>query len=135
MIHCRAKQHKAHIPCRKTKNGVIISEPHASFLERWRASYQDFSSTRWDEHSIKRPWQIARRYPYEVQVLSSGAFFTPEWWGDLIPLVHERNEWDFKATGQYAYHAWETKADKYLSVLDPNSVQQGNSSFHRMVRE
>lgn len=112
----------------------MISQPHSSFLERWRASYQDFSPKEWAEHSVDRPWEIARRYPDELQVLDTRAFFWPGWWGDDVQMVHETDSWDF-GNGQYAYHAWESLAMKYLKVLTPPSVKEGKSSFNKMVRE
>ena len=46
---------------------------------------------------------IARRYPSEIQVLSTRAFFWPMWHGNEVQKVHETDEWDFEASGQYAY--------------------------------
>lgn len=38
------------------QNGIIVAEPHASFLERWRSSYEDFRPDEWAQHSVARPW-------------------------------------------------------------------------------
>jgi hypothetical protein len=39
-----------------SQNGIIVAEPHASFLERWRSSYEDFRPDEWAQHSVARPW-------------------------------------------------------------------------------
>ncbi len=38
------------------QNAVIISAPHASFIERWRASYETFDEGEWAQHSVEEPW-------------------------------------------------------------------------------
>jgi hypothetical protein len=40
----------------RLQNGIILAEPRASFLERWRASYEDFKPDEWAQHSVARPW-------------------------------------------------------------------------------
>jgi hypothetical protein len=46
--------------------------------------------------------ELARNYPTELQVLSSRAFFWPMWHGEEIQYTHERDDYDFRKTGQYA---------------------------------
>ncbi|KAG7528492.1 hypothetical protein FFLO_06115 [Filobasidium floriforme] len=115
-------------------NGIIVAEPHASFLERWRSSYEDFRPDEWAQHSVARPWEIARRYPNELNVLDTRAFFWPGWWGEEVQMVHETDDYDFHKSGQYAYHAWESLAMKYLEKLDPVSIKTSGTSFNKMVR-
>ncbi|KAJ9104045.1 hypothetical protein QFC19_004179 [Naganishia cerealis] len=73
-------------------------------------------------------------YPDEVQVLSTRAFFWPLWSGNEIEKVHELDEYDFAASGQFGYHAWESLAMKYLGDLSPDKIRTVNSSFNKMVR-
>lgn len=46
--------------------------------------------------------ELARTYPDEIQVLNKTAFFWPMWYGEEIQYLHERDDYDFMATGQYA---------------------------------
>jgi hypothetical protein len=46
--------------------------------------------------------EIARRHPHEVTVLDTRAFFWPGWWGNDVQMVHETDDYDFHASGQYA---------------------------------
>jgi hypothetical protein len=38
------------------QNAVIVSAPHASFVERWKASYETFNEDEWAQHSVDEPW-------------------------------------------------------------------------------
>jgi hypothetical protein len=131
------------------QNAVIISQPHSSFIDRWLAAYETFDDSSWDHHSVEVSWvrlhltpgvrlltpqELARRYPTELQVLSNRAFFWPMWHGNEIEKTHERDDYNFKATGQYAYHAWESLAMKYLKDLSPKSIRDNDNSFNRLVR-
>lgn len=100
------------------QNAVIISQPHAPFIDRWITSYASFTKDVWAGHSVVKPWvsclpltvprrpltywqEIARNYPDEVQVLSNRALFWPMWYGEEIQYTHERDDYDFYASGQY----------------------------------
>jgi hypothetical protein len=85
-----------------TQNAAIISAPHSDFIERWLASYDTFDESQWNQHSVVQPWILARRYPHLVQVLNVRSMFWPMWYGNEVEKVHERDEWDFYASGQYA---------------------------------
>ncbi|ORY35552.1 hypothetical protein BCR39DRAFT_510716 [Naematelia encephala] len=115
-------------------NAIIISAPNSTFIDRWIESYATFDEHVWAHHSVVVPWEIARRHPDEVQVLSERAFFWPMWHGEEIQYTHERDDYDFRGTGQYAYHAWESLAMKYLGNLNPKSIREENNSFNRLVR-
>ncbi|WWC63305.1 uncharacterized protein I303_105905 [Kwoniella dejecticola CBS 10117] len=116
-------------------NAIIISQPHSSFIDRWLSSYESFDGGNWAGHSVVKPWEIARTYPDEVQVLNERAFFWPMWHGEEIKKTHEEGSFDFEKTGQYAYHAWESIAMGYLSKLSPKSIRENDNSFNRMVRK
>ncbi|WVQ74931.1 hypothetical protein IAR50_004539 [Cryptococcus sp. DSM 104548] len=115
-------------------NAVIISAPGSPFIERWLASYDTFDGGIWARHSVVKPWELARAHPTELQVLSERAFFWPMWHGDEIQKTHETTQHDFKASGQYTYHAWESLAMGYLSKLSPKSIRENDNSFNKMVR-
>ncbi len=105
----------------RLQNAVIISAPDSPFIDRWLASYESFDEGIWAHHSVVVPWvclslprtscfcssvpslqEIARTHPAEIQVLSSRAFFWPMWHGEEIQYTHENDDYDFRATGQYA---------------------------------
>ena len=46
--------------------------------------------------------QIARDHPDEIQVMNHQSFFWPMWYGSEIEDTHEKDEYNFRATGQYA---------------------------------
>lgn len=58
-------------------NAVILAAPQAAFLQRWWNAYRDFDGGRWNEHSVRRPWQLAQAAPHEIEVLDQYAFFYP----------------------------------------------------------
>lgn len=67
-------------------------------------------------------------------MLNNRAFFYPMWHGNEIEKTYERDEHDFRASGQYAYHAWESLAMKYLKDLSPSGIREHDNSFNRLVR-
>ncbi|WVR07184.1 hypothetical protein IAU60_004225 [Kwoniella sp. DSM 27419] len=115
-------------------NAVIVARQGAEFLHRWLSSYDGFREDKWTEHSVEMPWTLAKLYPTLVTVLSERAFFWPLWTDDHIHAVYETTEYDFAKSGQLAYHAWESKARPYLSMLDPVTIHGIDSSFTRMAR-
>ncbi|WVW83730.1 hypothetical protein I302_105751 [Kwoniella bestiolae CBS 10118] len=115
-------------------NAVIIARKGTEFLDRWLGSYEGFRGDRWTEHSVEMPWTLAKMYPTLLTILSERVFFWPLWTDDHIHVVYETTEYDFEQSGQLAYHAWESKARPYLSVLDPTTIHQIDSSFTRMAR-
>ncbi len=81
-------------------NAVIISEPKSSFLERYIDSYRQFDRNFWDWNSVIRSFEIARKYPHEIQTIESKGFFSPGW--DLDGVIWEDDKhWDFEASHQY----------------------------------
>jgi hypothetical protein len=66
--------------------------------------------------------------------MSERTFFWPLWTADHIQSVYTTTEYDFLASGQLAYHAWESKSKKYLNVLDPTTIKKIDTSFTRMTR-
>ncbi|ODO08764.1 hypothetical protein L198_00497 [Cryptococcus wingfieldii CBS 7118] len=116
-------------------NAIIVSRKGASFLTRWLESYEGFREDKWTEHSVEMPWTLAQVYPTSVTVLSERAFFWPLWTDDHIHAVYATTQYDFEASGQLAYHAWESKARPYLSRLDPSTIGHIATSFTRMARK
>jgi hypothetical protein len=119
-------------------NAVILAEPGAAFLQRWREEYRWFRGgeggagvdPHWNEHSVEVPSRLAARHPDEITVLSERAFFHPTWTQDDV-------RWIFYSTrpipdrDAYAHHLWESKAWDYLEPLTPGDVRARPTNFHR----
>lgn len=58
-------------------NAIILTAPYAPFITRWLDSYRDFDRSLWATHSVGRPWELARQYPYELTILNKYAMFWP----------------------------------------------------------
>ncbi|KAL7421719.1 hypothetical protein Q5752_003490 [Cryptotrichosporon argae] len=116
-------------------NAVIVARPGAAFLRLWLASYDSFDERRWADHSVTMPWTLAQLYPTTVTVLSERAFHWPLWTPDHVRSIYEGTEYDFLASGQLTYHAWESKARPYLDALDPASITTIDTAVTRMARE
>lgn len=71
-------------------------------------------------------------YPHPALTLKPDTFPLPS---SPYSQVHEELTHSFAATGQFAYHSWESLAMPYLTALTPASVRQASSSFTRMCRE
>lgn len=130
-------------------NGVIIARKNAEFINRWLGSYDTFQERQWAVHSVvstsksyrpqqltsqDMPWLLARLYPTLITVMSERAFFWPLWTADHIHGVYETTEYDFHASGQLAYHAWESKSKHFLHALNPTTIHHIDTSFTRMVK-
>ncbi|KAJ9098458.1 hypothetical protein QFC19_006325 [Naganishia cerealis] len=114
-------------------NAIIVARPGSTFIKRWLDSYEAFDHNKWADHSVRIPWTLAQLYPTTVTVLSERVFFWPMWTAEHIDAVYVKNEYDFEASGQLAYHLWESVAKKHLANLNPTTLQSGNSSFTRVA--
>ncbi|ORX36844.1 hypothetical protein BD324DRAFT_579948 [Kockovaella imperatae] len=116
-------------------NGIIVARKGATFLERWLETYETFNGHKWADHSVHMPWVLAKLYPETITVLSNRAFFWPLWISSHISLVYKSTDYDFEASGQLAYHAWESKAKSHLRALNPSTIQSITTSFTIMARK
>ena len=119
-------------------NAVILSEPHAPFLERWFFEYRSFRSVGrdryWDEHSVQVPLRLFREFPDEVTALPHFAFFWPTFRPQDIKLIFDSPE-EIDLSKAFATHLWESIAwERYLEYLTPARVRSVDSNFHRWVR-
>lgn len=79
-------------------NAIEISAPNSLFMERWIDSYRDFDHEQWYWNSVLRPYELAQKYPDEVQIIDEKYAFWPTW-SDPSPYLN--SEYDFFATGQF----------------------------------
>lgn len=80
-------------------NSIILSAPHASFLDRFKTLYRQFNPDDWVETSSIRPAELASWFPDEIQVVDTNGFFAPDW--NHNEIYEPGGEYDFFATGQY----------------------------------
>lgn len=119
-------------------NGVILAEPNARFLHRWRETYRTFRSRGkddfWSEHSVAMPMKLAREDSSDLTILGNRAF---HW-----PLFHrEHLQWTFASTRpidqgeSYAHHLWESISwHDHLAGLTVRKVRRRDTNFHRWLR-
>lgn len=119
-------------------NGVILAEPNARFLRRWRETYRSFRSRGkddyWSEHSVAMPMKLARDDGSDLTILGNRAF---HW-----PLFHrEHLRWTFESTrpiddaDAFAHHLWESIAwTDYLDGLTVRGVRERDTNLHRWLR-
>jgi glycosyltransferase involved in cell wall biosynthesis len=94
-------------------NAVIIASKSSPFLRRWYDLYRTFDQSQWNYHSVVLPGEMAKRYPDEIAVLGSRAFFWPLWDDAGQRLMFSSNEYDY--ADNYAVHIWNSKHTGYLS--------------------
>lgn len=122
----------------KLCNAVILAEPDAPFLVRWREQYRDFRGSGrgrfWNEHSVQRPAALAERYPREVTVLSNRAFFWPLFFAEDLKSIFRSTD-EIVSDDTLATHLWENKAwRRYLELLTPGKIRKRDSNFNRWAR-
>ena len=116
-------------------NAVMLAEPEAPFLRRWREEYRSFRSRGrdrfWAEHSVFLPMRLAKEFPEELTVLPQSAF---HWPGCNDERVFDSVE-PIPSVGRYATHLCETGAwQRYLEDLTPRRVRSRDSNFHFWAR-
>lgn len=58
-------------------NAVMLAEPKAPFIELWYDSYRDFDGRNWNQHSVRKPYGLARTAPQLIHILDEYKFFFP----------------------------------------------------------
>jgi Glycosyltransferase sugar-binding region containing DXD motif len=88
----------------------------------------------WDEHSVRLPYELSKRFPDEITILPHTAFFWPTYTtGDLALIFDSTSPIDISRA--YATHLWETPAwELYLEQLTPRRVRSVDTNFHRWAR-
>ena len=119
-------------------NAVILSEPGAPFLKRWQDEYRTFRSRGrdefWDEHSVRRPYQLSRQFPDEIKILPESAFYWPTFNTEGLRKIFAYAE-PLDVSRSYATHLWEVLAwEQYLEYLVPKRVRAVETNFHRWAR-
>jgi hypothetical protein len=119
-------------------NAIILAEAGAQFLQRWHAEYRWFRSkghdAYWDEHSVRVPYEMSKKFPGEVAVLPHTAFFWPTFERQDIARIFASAQ-PIDLANVYANHLWESPAwERYLEHLTPRRVRAVDTNFHAWVR-
>lgn len=112
-------------------NAIILAKKSSSFLKRWYESYDSFDSGKWNYHSVILPKKLSERYPGDITVLDSDAFFAPLWDRRGLTDIYLR---DFDISGKYAIHLWESIAKKtFLSRFSLYHLLTINNTFFSLM--
>jgi SAM-dependent methyltransferase len=119
-------------------NAVILAEPGASFIRRWKEEYRSFRSRGkdqyWDEHSVQVPMSLANHFPDEITRLSAAAFFWPSCSSVGLERIFSSID-PILPAGRYANHLWENLAwQQHLADLTLDRVRTIDSNFHFWAR-
>lgn len=129
-------------------NSIIVGRRGSSFIQRWRASYENLSSSEDDHHAIALPKKLSLVYADDVCVLSPIAFSWPTWSENHIKYMHQRlskpEAKDFAKKvmwhngrlrqNQMAYHGWSQVASSQLSGLDEKIIMRDETRFNILAR-
>ncbi|MEO6785369.1 MAG: glycosyltransferase, partial [Chthoniobacteraceae bacterium] len=130
-------------------NAVIMSEPGAAFIRRWYEEYRTFRSKGkddyWNEHSVQRPRELAKKYRNEIHIESRFSFFWPGYlqfpllfgvaphrplFQRLLGHLVQPLTYLIVKRRAYCIHLYESLWwDKYLKTLTPDSIRKRNRSF------
>jgi hypothetical protein len=117
-------------------NAVILAAKGSEFLERWLKTYVDFVSQDvkgplWAEHSVRRPFKLARERPELVHLESDKSFFWPTYHN---PDVFWSNA-DLDFSKSYCVHLWEQLWwEDYLKKITPEYLKIVNNNFTKICR-
>src|SRR4029077_6677138 len=119
-------------------NAVILAEAQAPFLKRWYSEYRSFRSkgrdSYWDEHSVRIPYQLSRKFADEITILPHSAFFWPTFNAKGLAKMFESSE-PVDVSTAYATHLWESFSwEQYLEHLTPGRVRSVPTNFHHWAR-
>lgn len=129
-------------------NAIIVGRRGSTFINRWRASYGNFSSHGENYHSTILPKRLSQQHPNETCALSPLAFSWPSWNPGHIQYMHEHlsqdeakdfakklvsNNGRMRQT-QLAYYGGGQNATSHLDRLDADSVKQNETRFNIMAR-
>jgi len=117
-------------------NGVILSEKNAEFLDLWLNEFKNFRSKGmdkfWDEISVKKSYQIAKKYPNLIQIMPYRSFHYPMFYPEHMIRLFKKNI-DYK--NAYCHHLWETASkEKYLSKLTPEIIKTVDTTYNVIAR-
>jgi len=125
-------------------NAVILSKPNSYFSRKWLEEYSSFRSIGrdefWDEHSVKLPLELSKKYPQHIKVLNNRAFFYPLW-NDINEILFTEYNESYKEiykniiTNNYCIHLWDTYSHDYLKNLTKDVINSSNTIYNIIARK
>ncbi len=125
------------VPRTSLSNALVMAEPGASFVERWRARIDDALDGTWSAHSCFLADDLAREHPAEVHVEPERTFhaFAPTASGLRQLLVEQATDLERVASIHLAAHLWweEDRRDfvpeVHARLIDEAWVQRGGCTY------
>jgi len=119
-------------------NAVMLAEPQSRFLNAWLHRYRTFRAEGrdhyWDEHSVRVPRRLSRRFWLwrHITILPHYTFF-PVAWNDPQGIFVRDDITPFERS--YCVHLWETDSLDFLRDLTPEKIARGSSAYCRLARQ
>lgn len=122
-------------------NAIMLGAKDSFFGTNWYSRYKTFRSLGrdkyWDEHSVRVPLELIKKYPESIKILGGDAFFFPLWDDierimfneEMLPRFNEL----FK--NSYSVHFWETLTMDLLTSIDENYVYSHNNIYSMLARK
>ncbi len=118
-------------------NALVMAEPGAAFVERWRDRIGDALDGTWSAHSCFLADDLAREHPDDVHVEPERTFhaFAPTPVGLRRLLVERETELEGVASIHLAAHLWweEERRDfvpeVHARMIDERWVQRGSTTY------
>ena len=122
-------------------NAIMLGAKDSFFGTNWYSGYKTFRSLGrdkyWDEHSVRVPLELIKKYPESIKILGGDAFFFPLWDDiervmfneEMLPRFNEL----FK--NSYSVHFWETFTMDLLTSIDENYVYSHNNIYSMLARK
>lgn len=102
-------------------NATMGSDKNSEFSYIWLEEYKKFRSKGrdkyWDEHSVKIPYYLSKKYKNKITTFEKFNFFEPDW--KNIKIIFEKSK--NLLSNSYSVHLWETFSWPWLSKLNPDN--------------
>jgi len=116
-------------------NAIMLSEKRSLFATEWIKSYKDFNQSKWDFHSVVKPYYIAKEFPDNVTILSPKKFF-PFLWNEAETYLLTNNALALaELNDSYSMHLWETNEQVTLSKIDYNAIFDKRNNIYHLFKD
>ena len=121
-------------------NAVLWSVPGGCpLLHRWMLAYRSFQPWHWNRFSVVLPWQLAQRWPAEIQQVPAPAFFPFSWDARGLRGLYgnrSRAAWA-QVEAAHAVHLWAHAAQRAgfpVRSLTAQECPRRNTTLHAVAR-
>ena len=118
-------------------NAILLAEKDSFFVNKWLETYKNFRSEGrdkyWNEHSVKMPLRLSKKYPDKITRLSPYAFFYPLYDHEGVHKLFEEVAF---FPGAYLYHLWESFTwNTYLNKLTVEDIFFKDTTYNLLARK